>query len=332
MLKNFLKYNIRKSEVIHFLKKLSLLMAAGVSVSAALDMAASSDHFKIIAEKVKSGGSLTEALDANVFPPAVIGIISVSEKNGALASGLSRACSYLEKKETFKKKIIGSLIYPAFILTLCCASIFILVSVLLPSFAGIYQSIGVKMPALSRIILDSGRYFPLIIVLVSIFIYLFVKHLTGDKGFGFPVIGKFRSKILLASLFNSMAESLSSGMNLMEALSLSTSLMSSKLFKDKLSLSIKAVSEGEPLSGALRMSGLFDDTALSLILAGERSSSLDKVFSQLSIMYEEEIESSLKTFTTLIEPASTLATGIVVGIIVFAMFMPIIKLISVLGG
>jgi len=118
----------------------------------------------------------------------------------------------------------------------------------------------------------------------------------------------------------------------MEALSLSTSLMSSKLFKDKLSSSIKAVSEGEPLSEALRMSGLFDDTALSLISAGERSSSLDKVFSQLSIMYEEEIESGLKTFTNLIEPASTLATGLVVGIIVFAMFMPIIKLISVLGG
>jgi len=332
MLKSYLKYNVRKSDVIHFLKKLSLLMTAGVSVSSALDMAASSDHFKVIAEKVKSGSSLTDALDANVFPPTVIGIISVSEKNGALSSGLARACIYLEKKETFKKKIIGSLIYPAFILTLCCASIFILVSILLPSFAGIYQSIGAKMPALSRIILDSGRYFPLIIVLVSVFIYLFVKHLTGDKGFRFPVIGKFRSKILLASLFNSMAESLSSGMNLMEALSLSTSLMSSKLFKDKLSSSIKAVSEGEPLSEALRMSGLFDDTALSLISAGERSSSLDKVFSQLSIMYEEEIESGLKTFTNLIEPASTLATGLVVGIIVFAMFMPIIKLISVLGG
>jgi len=332
MLKSFLKYNVRKSEVIHFLKKLSLLMAAGVSVSAALDMTASSDCFKVIAEKVKSGGSLSEALDADVFPPAVIGIISVSEKNGALSSGLARACIYLEKDETFKKKIIGSLIYPAFILTLCCASIFILVSVLLPSFAGIYQSVGAKMPALSRIILDSGRYFPLIIVLAITSTYFFIKYLMGDKGFGFPVIGKFRSKVISASFFNSMSESLSSGMNLIDALSLSAGILSSKLFKEKLAASIRAVSEGEPLSGALRISVLFDDTVLSLISAGERSSSLEKVFSQLSIMYEEEIESGLKTFTNLIEPASTLATGVVVGIIVFAMFMPIIKLISVLGG
>jgi len=332
MLKSFSKYNIRKNEVIQFLKKLSLLLTAGAPVSSALDMAATSDHFKGIAEKVKSGGSLSDALDGNVFPPAVIGMISVSEKNGTLAAGISRACSYLEKKEALKKKVIGSLIYPAFVLMLCCVSIFILVSILLPSFAGIYESIGAKMPALSRIILDSGRYFPLIIVVVSVSIYFFIKYLMGDKGFKFPVIGKFRSKIMAASIFNSMSESLSSGMNIIDALSLSTGLMNSTLFRDKLSLSIKAVSEGEPLSGALRLAGLFDDTALSLISAGERSSSLDKVFSQLSVMYEEEIESSLKTFTNLIEPASTLATGLVVGIIVFAMFMPIIKLISVLGG
>jgi type IV pilus assembly protein PilC len=129
-----------------------------------------------------------------------------------------------------------------------------------------------------------------------------------------------------------MSESLSSGMNLIDALSLSAGILSSKLFKKKLAASIKSVSEGEPLSGALHISGLCDDIAISLISAGERSSSLDKVFSQLSIMYEDEIESGLRTFTALIEPASTLATGVVVGIIVFAMFMPIIKLISVLGG
>jgi len=332
MLKSFLKYNIRKSDVINFLKKLSLLITAGVPVSSALDLAANSDHFKVIAEKVKSGGSLSDALDPAIFPSAVIGMISVSEKNGTLAAGISRACGYMEKKATLRKKIIGSLIYPFFVLTLCCVSIFILVSILLPSFAGIYQSIGAKMPVLSRIILDSGKYLPLIIVLVIASAYFFIKYLMGDKGFGFPVIGKFRAKILSASFFNAMAESTLSGMNVIDALSLSASLMNSKLFKEKLSLSIKAVTEGEPLSASLHISGLFDDTSLSLISAGERSSSLDKVFSQLSIMYEEEIENSLKTFTNLIEPASTLATGVVVGIIVFAMFMPIIKLISVLGG
>lgn len=332
MLKDFLKYKVKYRDVIHFLKKLSLLTEAGAPISAALDAAAKTEYFVAIAEKVKSGGSLSGALDANVFPPAVIGMISVSERNGALSAGLSRACRYMEKKDAFKKKIIGALMYPAFVLVLCCASLFILVSVLLPSFAGIFQSMGTTLPPLCRFILDSGKFLPLIAVLSIVLFYYAFKCSMGDGGFRFPVIGKFRSKLILASFFSSMAESLSSGMNIMDSLVLSTSLVNSGLYREKLAYCGKMVSEGNALSESLYNTGLFDDTDLSLISAGERSSSLDKVFFQLSNLYEGDIENSLKTFSNLVEPASTLATGLVVGIIVFAMFMPIIKLITVLGG
>lgn len=332
MLRNFLKYKIKDREIIHFLKKLSLMTEAGAPISSALDAAAKTEYFEAIAEKVKSGGSLSCALDSNIFPPAVIGMISVSEKNGNLPAGLARACRYMEKKESFKKKIVGALVYPAFVLMLCCASLFILVSVLLPSFVGIFQSMGATLPPLSRFILDSGKFLPLIGILSIVLFYFAIKYSMGDGGFGFPVIGKFRSKLILASFYSSMAESLSSGMNIMDSLSLSAGLVNSMLYREKLAYCGKMVSEGNALSESLFNTGLFDETDLSLISAGERSSSLDKVFHQLSNLYEEDIENGLKTFSNLVEPASTLATGLVVGIIVFAMFMPIIKLINVLGG
>ncbi len=333
MLKSFLIYKkVKHGEMIHFFKKLALLMGAGMSISGALDLAARSDYFRGIAEKVKSGGSLTGALDPAVFPAAVIGIISVAENSGSLPAGLARACRYLEKKEAFKKRIFGALLYPAFVLFLCCVSLFILISVLLPSFARIFQSVGVTLPPLSRFILDSGKFFPFVAVVLIGLLYLFVRYLMGDKGFWFPVIGKFRSKLVLASFFGSMAESLASGMNIMASLSLSAGLVNSRLYKEKLEASIKQVSEGDALSESLNNTGLFDETDISLISAGERSSSLDKVFAQLAVLYEEGTENGLKTFSSLVEPASTLATGLVVGLIVFAMFMPIIKLISVLGG
>ena len=332
MLKNFLKYKVKDSEMIQFFRKLALLMEAGTSISAALDSSARSDYFKGIADKVKSGGTLSAALDANVFPPAVIAIISVSERSGEMGSGLSRACRHLEKKDAFRKKIIGALVYPAFVLGVCCISLFVLVSVLLPSFAGIFQSIGATLPPLSRFILNSSRYFPLTAIMFLIMSYFAVKYLAGDPGLKVPLIGKFRSKIIQASFFRSMAESLSSGMSVVDSLSLSSGLVNSEYFKGKLSATLKAVSEGNPLSGSLHDTGLFDETSVSLISTGEHSSSLGKVFFQLSDLYEEEIENGLKTFSSLVEPVSTLATGVVVGIIVFAMFMPIIKLISVLGS
>jgi type IV pilus assembly protein PilC len=333
MLKSFLTSKKAKNgEMIHFFKKLSLLMGAGTSISGALDLAARSDYFKGIAEKVKSGGSFTGALDANVFPPAVIGIVSVAENSGSLSSGLARACRYLEKKENFRKKIFGALLYPGFVMVICCASLFILISVLLPSFAGIFRSLGVALPPLSRFILDSGKFFPLMAIVSIILCYFSVRYLMSDRGFRFPVTGKFRSKLVLVSFFGSMAESVASGMNIMDSLTLSTALVNSRLYKEKLETSNRLVSEGNALSESLNNTGLFDETDISLISAGEHSSSLDKVFAQLADLYEEETENGLKTFSSLVEPASTLVTGLVVGVIVFAMFMPIIKLISVLGG
>lgn len=332
MRRSFLRSKLKNGETMNFLKKLALLMEAGIPLSSVLDSTAQAGPFRSIAEKVKGGGSFSGALDQDIFPPAVIGIISVSEMNGALSSGLSRACQYLEKKETFRKKIAASLLYPAFILLLCCASIFILVSVLLPSFAQIFQSIGTTLPPLSRFILVSARYFPIAAVISAIAIYVAARYSLSDRGFNLPVVGGARKKLVLASFCGSMAESLSSGMNIIDSLSLSAGLVNSPLYKEKLLASKGLVSAGNGLSGSLRGTGLFNEIYLSLISAGEHSSSLGSVFSRLSVLYEEEIESDLKTFASLVEPASTLVTGLVVGVIVFAMFMPIVKLINVLGS
>jgi type IV pilus assembly protein PilC len=246
--------------------------------------------------------------------------------------GLKRACQYMEKNESFRKKILGALVYPAFVLILCFVSLFILVSVLLPSFAGIFRSIGVELPFISRFILDSGRFLPVFMVLLAALGYRVFTYIMSDKGFRFPVIGKMRLKMITASFFSSMSESLSAGMSVMDSITLSAGLVNSPTCKEKLEGCIKLVYDGNGLSESLQATGLFDDTDISLVSAGQNSSSLDRVFTELAEMRSEEIENDLKTFTSLVEPISTLATGLVVGVIVFAMFMPIIKLINTLGS
>jgi type IV pilus assembly protein PilC len=332
MRKLFSGSEISRKEATNFLKKLSLLTEAGLSITSALDNASNKPYLKTISEKVRSGASFSGELDPKIFTPVAVSMILVGENNGNLSGGITKACQYLEKRDSFNKKLIGSLIYPAFVLMLCGAAIFILVSILLPSFAGIFNGLGIQLPPLSRFILDLARYMPLITVITSIFIYYALKYLLSDKGLSFPVVGRFRSKLLAASFFQAMSGSISSGMNIVESLQLSSGVINSRSYKEKLNLAISSIIEGNTLSNSLNSIGLFDETVISLISAGEQSSSLDKVFAQLSRIYEEEIENSTKTFSSLVEPISTLATGLVVGIIVFAMFMPIIKLISVLGS
>jgi type IV pilus assembly protein PilC len=312
-----------------FLKQLSILLNAGVPLAKAIDF---DGKMSTMAEKIRSGSSFSDSLDPSAFPPSAVAMIRVGERSGNLAEGIARACEHMEKGNSFRKKLIGSLIYPAFVLSLCAAAIIILTSVLLPSFSGIFGSLGVSLPPLSRFIMTLAGQMPLVLVLVSVSLGLTTKYLISDRGLKFPVIGHFRKKLMLASYFRAMAESLTAGMNIIDSLELAASVVGSKLYRDKL-LSVSAsVTDGQALSEAFKLGGSFDETVLSLVSAGEQASSLDKVFGQLAALYEEEIENSLKTFSSLVEPAATLATGLVVGIIVFAMFLPIIKLISVLGG
>ena len=101
-------------------------MAAGIPLSRALDSACAGSGFSIFSEKVKTGSSFSGSLDPGIFPPPVIAMISVGENNGNLASGIAKACGYMEKKDSFKKKLIGSMMYPAFVLILCFAAAIVL--------------------------------------------------------------------------------------------------------------------------------------------------------------------------------------------------------------
>lgn len=312
-----------------YLKQLSILLNAGIPLAKAID---SVNAESAVSESIRSGSSFSDALDTSVFPPSAVAMIRVGERSGNLAEGIARACEHMEKSNSFRKKLIGSLIYPAFVLALCFAALVVLTSVLLPSFAGIFSSIGATLPPLSRFIMDIAGYLPFITASLAVSLVVLARYLMSDAGFKFPLIGKFRSKLLLVSCFRAMAESLASGMNIIDSLELASSVLGSKLYRDKLLSASVSVMEGDSLSNAFKKCGIFDGTVISLVSAGEQASSLDKVFGQIARLYEEEIENSLKTFSSLVEPAATLATGLVVGIIVFAMFLPIIKLISILGG
>lgn len=312
-----------------FLKQLSILLNAGIPLAKALYM---SNAPVEVSDMIRSGRSFTDSLDTSVFPASVIAIISVGESSGNIAESINKACDHMEKRDSFRKKLVGSLIYPAFVLSLCIAAIFILTSLLLPSFAGIFAGLGVSLPPLSRFMMSAAGYLPILCLFMTISAVLFGKFLMSDRGLTLPLIGSFRQKLTITTFFATMAESLSSGMNIVDSLELASKVSASKYFKVKYSAIALSVTEGDSLAGAFKASGLFDEMVLLLVSAGEQASSLDKVFGQLTGIYEEDIENNIKTASSLVEPIATLAAGLVVGVIVFAMFLPIIKLIGILGG
>jgi len=310
------------------LKQLSLLVGAGIPLSKALD---SVEALREAAEKVKSGASLAESLSGS-FPITARNMIAVGERSGDLSGAIQRACDYMENRSRLKRKIVSSLIYPSFVLMLCFVAIFILVSVLLPSFTGIFDSLGIKLPLINRVIIGASRYFPLMLIACAALIAGIIRYVLSDGGLKLPLIGSFRRELINATFFDSLSQYLNAGLSVVDSLNLAIETSNSLHYREKLENVRNTVLEGGALCSSLDAARLFEPSDISLISAGESSSSLSHVFSRLAAHHEEKIENAIKTFSSLVEPISTLATGLVVGIIVFAMFMPIIRLISVLGS
>jgi type IV pilus assembly protein PilC len=239
---------------------------------------------------------------------------------------------YVENKDQLKKRVISSLIYPAFILILCFAALLMMTMILVPALTSVFNSMNVQLPLISRALIWITSHLPIIILIVSICSYALFKYSASDKGLDMPVIGGFRRKLIYASLFKTLSTSLSAGLNIIESIEIAASTSASDLIKSKLSAIKKDVLEGSSLSESMKKSGLFEEHQISMMSAGEQASSVDKISEQIAGSIEESINNDIKIGLSLVEPLFTLITGVVVGIIVFGMFMPIMKLMTVLGG
>jgi type IV pilus assembly protein PilC len=317
---------------LDFLKRLSIFLNAGLPLSISLDGASSNAVQRDFAEKVKAGASFSSSLSILNIPGNITGMIAVGEKSGDLASSVSAACAYMGKNVSFRKKLLSSMIYPAFVLIVCFAALIVLSAVLVPAFSSIYESQGIELPFISRLVIATMAHMNIILIVFVVIGALAVRYIAGDRGLELPISGSIRKKLLAAGIFRTMAEGLGAGMNLIDSLNLCLNITGSSAIRSKIIEASSKVNAGAPLSASLAGTGIFSSTAISLIGAGEAASSLVPVFRQLSAMYEEELENMFKAAAGLAEPLSTLACGVVVGIIVLAMFMPIVKLMGVIGG
>jgi type IV pilus assembly protein PilC len=325
MLERFLRSN--KSVP---LKELSILLKAGHPLIRTLELVCSDSH-PHIARSVENGSSFADAISKDL-PMSAVSLIRAGEASGKLDAGIYAAWKSIETIRNIRRKLVGTLIYPAFVLAVCFIALLVFSSIVLPSFASTLMYSGAKLPFISKAVVVFGYNMPFIISASLIVGAFSIWYIYGDGGFSVPLVRGIKKKLLLSSFFRIMSTSLSSGTSLLDALKLTISTTSSPVFKEKLTFVHSQVREGKEFSVCLKGTGFFDDTAISLIMAGERSAALTQVFEQLSCMYEEGVEETIKMSLSMVEPASTLIVGLVVGIIVLAMFLPMIQLVGALGG
>ncbi len=339
-----------------FCRQFSTMVDAGVSLVRCLDvLSRQSGDPKLkkilidLGERVESGESLSRAMQRHprTFSNLFIGLIKAGEIGGVLEETLQRLSQFLEKDVELRRKVKSSMTYPVLVMVFALIIVIFLVTWVVPQFAALFKDIGMKdddFPGPTRFLIDLSANFVknwwiiAITVFTVMFAYkLFVSTRSGRRiadrvKLKMPVFGKLHLKVCMARFSRTMGTLLTSGVPILQAMETVAGTVGNSIMSDALLEARARIREGDRIGEPLEKSRLFPPMVVHMIGVGEESGSLDFMLQKIADFYEAEVDAALASLTAALEPIMIVLLGFIVGFIVIAMFLPLVKVIEGLSS
>lgn len=329
-----------------FSQELLALLEAGLNLVEAIETLAEKevrpevkDTIDSLLDKLRQGQTFSAALSSipNAFPMLYVATVRASEKTGDLPESLSRYVAYEHQLGLVKKKIISASIYPMLLVCVGSLVILFLLGFVVPKFSRIYEGTGGDLPFLSQVLLVWGSFIErhtkeMLIALVAVIVMLgYVLSLASFKKWitqlfwRIPALGEQLRIFQLARFYRTLGMLLIGGTPIIPALESVSGLLQVSL-RGKMREASEAVSNGQPLSTAMESAGLTTPVALRMLRVGERSGRIGEMMERIALFYDEELSRWIDWFTKLFEPILMLFIGLVIGVVVLLLYMPIFEL------
>ncbi len=346
------KFNL--SDQVHFAQRLSLLLQSGISMTESLSMMknmegseARKKAYSNLIQNIEHGVSLSRSIkNAGIaFNDILLALIRNGESSGHLSEALLQAYSYLEKRNEMKKKLVGSLLYPTFIVLATIAMTLFLILYIFPKIIPLLGSLDIELPLITRIV--QGIYYfsvnyGLWFLLMTVFI-LFLFHFSIRKSrllkykwhkliIFIPFLHSYIKTYLMSS-FCSMGEMfLSSGKGLPDLLLFAKDSMGNVVYQKAFASIYEESIQGVAFSISLkRQSVLFPPLLADLCALGEKTGNLATMLGHCSRIFEQDIDNFLKRFSSLIEPCLMVLMGLIVGSVAISIILPVYEITNHLG-
>ncbi len=344
---------ITRHEFLVFNQELATLLKAGMPLVQSLDILRSrltNPLFKSVLddihEKVRSGTALSDAFAAHgeLFPNVYTASLMAGERAGNLDAVLRRYVAYSKTVDTVRSKTISAMIYPAILIGLAVVLVSVIVLKVVPTFSEFYLSFGAQLPWSTRVIVafsDVVRaQFWLILVALGAAVAAFwswVKQPGHGSKFDrlllkMPFIGPSVHKFATTQMARTLATLLGGGIPLVNALEIASRSTGNRHMGEELAIVATKVREGQSFSATIFERQTLPDVAVKMIEVGESTGALTEMLNSLADFYDEEIDTDVARFVTVIEPAMLVFMGAVIAGIVLALYMPLFQLTSVIGG
>lgn len=351
--RRFTHKKIKLNDLIVFARQLTTMLESGVTLLRSMDVILSqveSEQFYKVLSKVKAdveqGSSLSSALEKHpkVFNQFWISLVEVGEAAGTMPAILDKLAFYLEQQAQFHSTIISAIIYPVILFCVAMGAIMFFALVVGPKFEAIFKTMNVQLPLITIILLTTFRFiktkfFIILGTLVALF-FIIRRYLKTYAGrlqkerilMGFPKLGEVYKLIILERFSSQMAILIDSGVPILYALDITQRLVNNKTCSLIVSDIKEGVRQGKSLIAPMQKSGFFPPMTIQMIMVGEETGELSKMFKHVSRYYQEAVETFMKRFGTIIEPFMLIFMGTVIGIILIAMFLPMFNIAQLSGA
>jgi len=329
-----------------FSQELLALLEAGLTLVEAIEGLAEKeshgatrstlDHLRT---HLHQGRTLSQAMQdlPEVFPSLFVATIRATERTGDLPDALRRYIAYQAQLETVRKKIISASIYPVLLIAVGSLVLLFLLGYVVPKFSHVYEDLQGDLPVLSRLLLEVGKFLEangmiagavFLVTCIAVARLLMLpetRRWIGTRLWAIPSVGSRMRLYQLARFYRTLGMLVRGGTPIVAALDMSAGLLSPAL-RVHLGLAAQAIREGRSISEAMSANNLTTPVALRMLRVGERSGRMDEMMERIASFCDDEISRWVDWFTRLFEPLLMVFIGVVIGVIVVLMYLPVFEL------
>jgi len=335
---------VKPEHFVIYCRQFATLIRAGVTIAESTNILAHQTKSKAlkaaltdVEQNINSGTAFSDAAEKqkNIFKQLFINMVRAGEMTGNLDDTLDELASYYERQHALKKKIQSTMAYPIVLSVLIVAVLVFMMIVIVPQFENVFESFGGELPFITKWVIGlSGfiqHFWWLIVLVVAAIVIGFALAYKNQPAFQYtihklllkmPIFGKLLQKSAIARLTRTLASLFSSAVPILDSLSIVSKVSGNRVIAKVIVDARNSLEAGGALSGPLKAHWVFPPLVYQMIEIGEQTGNLDYMLDKVAAFYEEDVNRSVDTLQSLIEPIMIVLLAIVVGVIVLSIMVP----------
>lgn len=338
---------VKPVEITMFLRQFSVLIHSGASISESLLALKNQKHSKVFTKvlqdvyyDVLAGMYLSDALKKHdkVFPEYFYNMVAIGEASGSLDKVLISLADYYENDRKIKSKAATAMVYPIFLLVMIVVIVGFMTLFIIPQFESMIDELGGDVPLVTTIVMNISQFIQdnILFIVVGLIVligglWLFFKTKKGKVVKDFlklhtPLIGKIQKNLVTVRFSRAFIILLESGMNITDCMANLSRMLGNSLLEKRFAIAREKIERGVEIHTALAETKIFPVMLTEMLAVGEKSGNMETVLKSSLSYFDQQVETSIATATTAMEPIMIVTLGVIVGIVILAVFLPMIQL------